>query len=54
LTVPEEEGPKISYPVAVLKDRPHAGEARRLVDCFAGDTGRAVFERLGFFVVDAR
>ena len=53
-TVPEEEGPKISYPVAVLKDRPHAAEALRLEDCFQGETGRAVFERLGFVVLAAR
>jgi molybdate transport system substrate-binding protein len=53
-TVPEEDGPEISYPVAVLKDRPHAEIARRLVDCFTGETGRAVFERLGFVVLDAK
>ncbi|HYV17981.1 MAG TPA: molybdate ABC transporter substrate-binding protein [Verrucomicrobiae bacterium] len=52
-TVPEGDGPKISYPVAVLKDRPHVEAARRLVACFGGDDARRVFVRDGFIVLDA-
>jgi molybdate transport system substrate-binding protein len=51
--VPESEGPRISYPVAALGDRPHTAAARRVVDCFAGSDARAVFERFGFLVLDA-
>jgi molybdate transport system substrate-binding protein len=52
-TVPESDGPRISYPVAVLKDRPHVEAARRLVACFGGDDARRVFVRDGFIVLDA-
>ena len=51
-TVPEAEGPKVSYPVAALKERPRLEAARRVVDCFAGPEGGAVFERFGFIVLD--
>ena len=50
-TVPEEEGPRVSYPLAALRDRPHLETARRVVDCFASAEGRAVFERHGFIVL---
>jgi molybdate transport system substrate-binding protein len=52
-TVPESEGPKISYPAAALKDRPNLDAARRVVDCYAGSESRKVFERFGFVVLDA-
>jgi molybdate transport system substrate-binding protein len=51
-TVPEADGPRITYPVAVLKDRPHMDAARRTVDCYAGPEGTAHFERFGFIVIE--
>jgi molybdate transport system substrate-binding protein len=52
-TVPESEGPKIAYPVAALRDRPHLEAARRLVACLASPEARPVFVRSGFIVLDA-
>ncbi|HZN03994.1 MAG TPA: molybdate ABC transporter substrate-binding protein [Candidatus Polarisedimenticolia bacterium] len=53
-TVPESEGLRISYPVAALEDRPSLAASRKVVDCFSGPEGRAVFERFGFVVLVAR
>jgi molybdate transport system substrate-binding protein len=52
-TVPDNEGPKIAYPVAALGDRPHLEASRRVVACYAGGASRSVFEKYGFIVVDA-
>lgn len=49
--VPEEEGPKITYPVAALKDRPDVEAARRLVTCFSGRAASGLFTRAGFTVL---
>jgi molybdate transport system substrate-binding protein len=46
--VPETEGPRISYPLAALKDRPALDTARRMASCFASDDARKVFEQYGF------
>lgn len=48
--VPVEEGPRISYPVAIVKDSPHATAARRLAGYIASDPAREVFVRYGFIV----
>jgi molybdate transport system substrate-binding protein len=50
--VPEAEGPRIVYPVAALRDRPHLDTARHVVECFAGFEARGVFERLGFVAIE--
>jgi len=42
------EGPKISYPLAVLKDAEHAEAARRFAAYLTSDEARAVFTRFGF------
>ena len=52
LAVPVEDGPPISYPVAVLSGRPHPDEARALLAFLASDEARAVYERFGFVVLD--
>jgi molybdate transport system substrate-binding protein len=52
--VPLEEGPPISYPIAVLAGRPREPEARRLVDELASEPGRAVFEPAGFLFLPKR
>ena len=49
--VTEGDGPRISYPVAALKERPRHDAARRVVDCLAGDEARRAFEALGFIVM---
>jgi molybdate transport system substrate-binding protein len=49
--VPDSEGPRISYPLAVLKDRPAIEVARRVASCLASDDARKVFEHFGFKTV---
>jgi molybdate transport system substrate-binding protein len=51
--VPAGEGPRISYPMAILRDRPHAEAARRIAACIAGADAAAVFARSGFIVTAA-
>jgi molybdate transport system substrate-binding protein len=47
-TVPLDQGPKISYPIAALAGRPAEKEARALVDFLASPRGRSAFEKFGF------
>jgi molybdate transport system substrate-binding protein len=42
------DGPKISYPVAVLKESKHAEAARKFAAFLAGPEARAVFLKYGF------
>ena len=44
------EGPKISYPVAVLKSSREPKSAKQFAAYLAGPTARSLFERLGFIV----
>lgn len=46
--VPMEQGPKISYPVAVLAGRPPEKQARAFVEYIASPAARGAFEELGF------
>jgi molybdate transport system substrate-binding protein len=48
--VPAAEGPRISYAVAAIQDRPQVDTARRLVTWLAGPEAGPVFERFGFVV----
>ncbi|TMD02602.1 MAG: molybdate ABC transporter substrate-binding protein [Chloroflexi bacterium] len=48
--VPEAEGPRISYPVAAMRDRPRLDVARRVVACLSGPAPAATFEHYGFIV----
>jgi molybdate transport system substrate-binding protein len=48
--VPEGEGPRISYPVAAMRDRPRLEVSRRVVACLSGPAAEAAFERYGFIV----
>jgi molybdate transport system substrate-binding protein len=50
--VPEEEGPRIAYPLAALKDRPQAESTRRTIACLSGETARPVYERFGFVFLE--
>lgn len=51
--VPIEEGPRISYPVAVITGRPNEEEARAFVDFLASPLARAAFEDVGFVFLPA-
>ncbi len=46
--VPAAEGPRISYPVAVLRGAANPGGARRLLAWLESPAARAVFVRFGF------
>jgi molybdate transport system substrate-binding protein len=48
--VPAGEGPRISYAVAAMRDRPRIAAARRLVAWLAGPEAALTFERSGFIV----
>jgi len=46
--VPAAEGPKISYPIAVLKSSGQPDRAKKFAEYLAGPTPRSVFKRFGF------
>lgn len=48
LEVAAEAGPKISYPLAVVKHAPHEPEARDFVKFLESPEARIVFQRYGF------
>lgn len=48
--VPDAEGPRISYPVAALRERPRLDVARRVVTWLSGPAATATFEQQGFIV----
>lgn len=51
--VPMDEGPQISYPIAVVAGRPNATEAQAFVDFLASPGARATFEEFGFVFLPA-
>jgi len=51
--VPLEQGPQISYPLAVLAGRPAEKEARALADFLCSPEARQVFEAAGFVFLPA-
>jgi molybdate transport system substrate-binding protein len=44
------EGPRISYPVAVLKSSKQPERAKNFAEYLAGPTARSIFEKFGFIV----
>jgi len=46
--VPEADGPRISYPIAALRDRPRLAVARKVVGWFAGSEAGPAFKEFGF------
>jgi molybdate transport system substrate-binding protein len=48
--VPDAEGPKISYAIAALAERPRLVLARTVVACLVGSEADAVYVRMGFVV----
>ncbi len=51
--VPLAEGPAISYPLAVLAERPHMADAKAFADFLGSPDARQVFELHGFISLDA-
>ena len=49
--VPEQDAPRISYPVAVLAGSKQANAARRFLAFLQSDAARAIFEKYGFIVL---
>ena len=48
--VPEDEGPAIAYPAAVLADAPNRAGAARLLAYLRSGTARDAFRQAGFVV----
>ena len=48
--VPATNSPEISYPLALIKDAPHPGAARKFLDYLDSDPARKTFEKYGFIV----
>jgi len=53
LEIPAAEGPKIRYPVAVLKNSTNIDEAKRFLEFLKSASGMAVFKRFGFNSVES-
>jgi molybdate transport system substrate-binding protein len=51
--VPPQTGPKISEPMAALKDSPEPGAAKRFLQCLDTPEAGKVFAEFGFIVRDA-
>lgn len=49
--VPENDGPRIRYPIAAMKMRPNLAKARSVVSWLAGAEAAKVFKRFGFILV---
>jgi len=49
--VPASEGPKIGYPVAIVKDSENAEAAQHFVEYLSGAKAKAEFEKFGFVVL---
>jgi molybdate transport system substrate-binding protein len=50
--VPVDKGPKITYPVAILKESKHKAAARDFMNYVQSTAARNVFKRFGFVVLD--
>jgi molybdate transport system substrate-binding protein len=51
--VPRADGPKISYPMVVLKDAPEPAAAKRFLQYLNSPAAGKVFAEFGFIVLDA-
>jgi molybdate transport system substrate-binding protein len=51
--VPVADGPKITYPLALVKDAPQPDAARKFMNYLAGGQAGAVFTHYGFIVLPA-
>jgi molybdate transport system substrate-binding protein len=48
IAIPDATNALAQYPIAVLKEAPHAAPAGQFVDFVAGPSGRAILEAFGF------
>lgn len=48
--IPREQGPAISYPMAVVKESKHPAEAKSFLEYLDGREASLIFERYGFIV----
>lgn len=46
--IPADEGPRISYPIAIVKSSREPERARKLEDYFSGPEAKAIFKKFGF------
>jgi molybdate transport system substrate-binding protein len=49
--VPQKDGPKITYPVAILKESRNPDAAKKLLAFFGSSEARTLFEKYGFSVI---
>jgi molybdate transport system substrate-binding protein len=49
--VPADEGPEISYPMAVLKDSRHPNAAKKFLDYLRSEPARRIFRKHGFIIL---
>lgn len=52
LEIPAEQGPKIRYPVALLKDSRHKADAQRFLVYLTDKNSTDVFKKFGFIVLE--
>jgi molybdate transport system substrate-binding protein len=52
LEIPASEGPKISYPIAALKETRDLEAAKKLVEYLRSEAALKVFKRYGFKVTE--
>lgn len=50
--VPVEKGPRITYPVAIVKESKHKAAARDLIRYLQSPAGKEAFKKYGFVVLD--
>jgi molybdate transport system substrate-binding protein len=50
---PRQEGPRISYPAALVADAPQPQAARRFLEHLGSEEAQAVFRKFGFIVLDS-
>jgi molybdate transport system substrate-binding protein len=53
-SVPEDQGLRIEYPIAALRDRPHLEKSREIVFWLSGAEAGEVFRRFGFITAANR
>jgi len=49
--VPAADGPKISYPAALVANAPQPDAAKKFLGCLTGSEADAIFARHGFIVL---
>lgn len=50
--VPREKGPRIIYPVALIKESRRKGAAQDFIRFLSSDSGKKIFEKYGFTVLE--